>query len=576
MRDRQHNPPADATVSVDLDIRWRGVNERDEPGTLDGGEQFAYVTAAVNCRFASGQPETRAGSVLPVPWNPEEIIGGLYAGKHIGAGVHVDGDGKEWILLCRHHSGVNPAYVFWHLRDGEYPRRTLPEEWEPDGYAAAFTRDELVLPMQAGPEMILWRHAAEPLHWSGDYDDTWQPSTTADVPGDTAAFMQPIPAADFGTYAGGRVVFPVGNGEIGWSDIYAPRRWDAALSRYQIGGEIGGTVTGLAEWRKSALIVFKETAVWAVNNWTGDLSETVLEQVTDQAGCIAHRTITAVGGDLIWLGRGGVYRLTEVLENTRTLSPVPVSWKIPRTMSRVNWSAAVGMACSVLADGLWFLALPVDGSLTNNLLLCFDTRTNEWQGEDALEAWSSPDIHALVRANLFGVQTPAAVTSDNVIGMGHGWHDGPGTGDIRTRIEGRGYALREAGLKRMRRLIVDTEEHGTSGLTLSATLDGQRTVQTLQTAQTRRPEKYIAFGRADRDMENPDDDAQEPNREDYAWPLTTDGTRIGTGIELDIFQTHRLKGDVTGVRRWVKPIVQSTGGRLRLTALKAEGIALAE
>jgi len=147
--------------------------------------------------------------------------------------------------------------------------------------------------------------------------------------------------------------------------------------------------------------------------------------------------------------------------------------------------------------------------------------------------------------------------------------------NIPTRFETRGYALSDAGLKRLRSIIVDTEEHGTSGVTLLATTDGRRVEQTLQTARTRDRTRYLTHGRAARNVANPNDDAQETDREDYAL-AAADAARIGTGIRLDLMQVHRLKGMVTGRPRWVKAIVTSTGGRLRINAVKAEGFPLAE
>ncbi|MBK9496925.1 MAG: hypothetical protein IPO08_20940, partial [Xanthomonadales bacterium] len=388
--------------------------------------------------------------------------------------------------------------------------------------------------------------------------------------------MQPLPAvAEFGIYMSGRVVFPMGS-EIGWTDILSPRRWDAVLSRYSIGGEAGGNITGLKEWRKSVLVIFKETGVWLLNGFTGDLSATELTPVTDQAGCISHATITAVGGDLIWLGEGAVHRLTEVLQDSPQLERMPLSWTIPDSMARINWQAARGQATAVLAGGRWHLCVPVDGSAINNAIFVLDVRTGQWQGEYQLPAYSSPKIHAALRANLFGRETLALVIPSYVLGQGDGWHDGFGTGDIPFTLRTRGYALEDISLKRFRGVVVDTLEHGTSSVTLSATVNGTAATQTLVTGRTRNPAKYLTFGKADRDLTNPDDNAQEANREDYSAAISEDGIKVGTGVQMDVRQQHRLRGMLTGVARWVRLTISAAGGRLRITAIRAEGYGKAE
>jgi len=585
MRFPQSRQPLDRAITADLDVRWSGVNERMEPGTLPGQQDAAACTAAVNLVFHNGSAQTRDGFTAPVAWNPVLVtaLAGWVTSYFMGAGTWTDARGAAWTALAAEPGAAGVQRAVWLLRDGSAPMRVAVESITEDVYDLDFSAADIITFAQCGGELVMWRGALEPMHWSGDLADAFQPSTTATVAADLASGMEPLPAAPFGICMGGRIVFPVGSTEIGWTDILEPRRWDAALSRYQI-GDTGGAITGLAEWG-TTLVVFKETAVYAVEDFTGDLSAARVVRITDQAGCISHRTITGVGGDLIFLARDGVYRLTEVLQagaagvsSSRQLSPVPVSWPIPTTMARVNWKAASGgMACAALAAGLWYLAVPVDGSTENSALFVWDTRSEQWQGEFTSGPWGAI-FRALLRSSLYGAEVLQAVQHSYVIASGQGWHDGAAATsaqNIPTRFETRGYALSDAGLNRLRSIIVDTEEHGTSGVTLLATTDGRRVEQTLQTARTRDRTRYLTHGRAARNVANPSDDAQETDREDYAL-AAADAARIGTGIRLDLMQVHRLKGMVTGRPRWVKAIVTSTGGRLRINAVKAEGFPLAE
>lgn len=532
--------PGDEPCQVELDNRFLGVNERDDAGALttDGG---SYVAEAINCRFRTGEPETRGGYVRPVPLHVPSVVGSD-TGFNGGAGTFTDDRGREWVCLVRWIESEDPdgqVIPIWFARMGEYPQRTET--------AALWASPVRPVPMQAGEEMIIWRSGEEPLHWSGDFTDAWVASSEAEVPAEYPTYLAPLPSADFGIYmeAAARVVFPVPDapGEIGWTDIAAPRRWDSALSRDAV---VRGTITGLAEWG-TTLVVFTETAVAAITNFTGDLSSRALEPVTDQAGCIAHRTITEAGGDLLFLGRGGVYRLTEVLASgaggqitsRRQMTPVPVSWPIPKSMERINWAAA-SIACACLADGLWYLSVPVDGASYNNGIFVYDTVSGQWQGEDALEAWTTEDelsVRDLVRGHVYGVESPLVVDQYAVYAGGHGWHDGDGAGDIRTLVKARGYVLEEVGLKVLTGLEVITEELGTEDITLSAYCDGIRERQAVQTALTRDRRKYQTFGRADRTLANTGDDFDEPNRQDYAWvagetqteTATVTGTITGSG-----------------------------------------------
>ena len=89
MRFPHSRPPADQPITVNLDVSWRGVNEREEPGLLAGGDKPAFATRAVNVNFENGQPETRAGFVNPLAWNPSLITpySTGWTGKFTGAGL---------------------------------------------------------------------------------------------------------------------------------------------------------------------------------------------------------------------------------------------------------------------------------------------------------------------------------------------------------------------------------------------------------------------------------------------------------------------------------------------------------
>ena len=557
MKPLQSNFP-DAAITVDLDTSFIGVNEREDAGALQT-EAGSWVCAAVNVRFRTRHPETRAGYLRITALNYPQSA---QPGAIMAAGTFTDAEGLEWVaqVMFADEDSLDPRMEpVAFVRVGSAPRAPFRDHY--DG-----VRSARVSIMQAGPEMILWRDGQEPLHWAGGWDDTWQDASTASVP-EYPEYLRPLPAAAFGVYAGDRVVFPYGTG-IGWTGILEPRRWDEALNFIPLGGQ--GEVTGMALWGQRTLIVFKATSVWALNNWYGDLSAVTVERVTDQAGCIAHQTITAVGGDLLWLGRGGVYRLQQVLDNVRQLSPLPVSWRIPDSMDRINWTAADGQACAALADGLWHLAVPVDGSLVNNALFVYDTTTDQWQGEDVID--SGPQIVALVRTVVHGRECVLLHAPHETYAGGQGWHDGvlPNPDDIRTTIIFRGYALEDAALKTLQRLEVQTEELGTA-VSLTAQTDGIRTVQTVQTLQTRDRSRYITFGRGTRDVANPSNDAAEANREDYAW-VVGDAVKLGSnGIPLGYMQRHKLGGMVRGAQYWVKPVIAATEGRLRVLAVRASG-----
>lgn len=553
----------DAPVTIELGMSWLGVNERDDPAALatDAGE---FVRVAINARFRARRAESRPGYIAPLALN-----GRTDGAGNLGAGLYVDALGREWVAVVQTYTppdlDATAALMVMFGRVGQGPQPTYMALSSVHSTAGGRF-------MQAGTDLILWRSGGDPLLWDGAWSSRWTLLSEAPANG-YAPYLQPLPAATFGIYKADRVIFPYGTG-VGYTDILAPRRWDPDLQQFPVEGP--GPVTGLAYLRQS-LIVFKETRVVSYNNFTGDLSEVSREEISSQTGCVAHATIAEAGGDLMWLGRGGVYRLSETVSPSgegsltvkKSLTPVPVSWPIPRTMDRINWAAAAG-ACAVLADGLYYLSVPVDGSLANNAIFVYDTVMGTWQGEDQLRAHSYPYIQWMVRTTVYGVESPVLVGLSGVYAGGHGWHDGYGSGDIYFSVRFRGYPLEEAGLKTLQALEIQTEELG-SNVSLYTNTDGRRLEQTVQTAQLRDRTKWVFFNATDRNLTNANNDAAGDNREDYAWVAGDSAMCKAGGIPLGYLQRHKLGGKVRGAAMWMSPAIASSRGRVRVCAVRASG-----
>ena len=269
------------------------------------------------------------------------------------------------------------------------------------------------------------------------------------------------------------------------------------------------------------------------------------------------------------------------LDTDRQLSPVPVSWMIPKSMRRINWLAA-GTACAGLADGIWTLAVPVDNATAPNHLLVWDARTNEWQGEDQLDGedenglWADTWVVALPPLQTNGRETQGIVQRTRTLYQGVTARETSPTTTrpLTTRVKFRGYALQDMGLKRMDRLEVETQEHGTEGLTLEAHYDGRHSAVAVQTSTTRDRSRWLTWGRAPRTLDNAGADFMTEDREDYSW-MVQDAVEIhDPGITLGVMQAHRNGGAVSGVTRLVSPVLAAAGGRVRIHVIRAAGISV--
>lgn len=398
---------------------------------------------------------------------------------------------------------------------------------------------------------------------------------------DTPGNYEPLPAADFGVVAAERLVFPY-EGGIGWTDIGEARRWgrtgDAAgnLPRMDIGDD-GGRVTGLLWWRGSVLLVFKERSVWAVEGWTGGLTSLAVKPITRAAGCIAPDSVAEVGGDVFWLGRGGVYSIGRALDTDTRIKEVPVSAPIPKTMARVNWTRA-HLSSAVHVRGHYTLAVPLDGAQSPDTLMHFCTERPGWQGTDSININNQGNtaIVTLVPCLLGGGQTWSAVRQQDVITQGWSPADKAWNaieaGSIALSVTFREFHAQDHSLTRWLRMEALTEESGTTGVTFTAQLPARMGTLPLQDATTRNRTQWKSSMRVARDMSNGDDDFLAAGREDYAFRLETGGIEIQSGITTCAVQEHTLAGNVVGTARGLAPAITTTGGLLRVAVIRGAGI----
>lgn len=96
-----------------------------------------------------------------------------------------------------------------------------------------------------------------------------------------------------------------------------------------------------------------------------------LQDVSLDIGCIADKTVTEVDGKLYWLGR------REIFAYAGGSLPTVISDKVKKYLDRVNWDY-IDVAVSGASDKYYCLALPIDGSTTNNIMLVYDTQLNIW------------------------------------------------------------------------------------------------------------------------------------------------------------------------------------------------------
>lgn len=154
-----------------------------------------------------------------------------------------------------------------------------------------------------------------------------------------------------------------------WSQIGEPQAINPDFSA-EFRTNDGDRITGMKSYNGS-LIVSKERSFHRI---TGDNPNNFnLQEISDQYGCLSHRSMVTYENKLWFLDTKGIVEYTGANVDV-------VSVKIEPIMQRMNIPAARDNAVGIHyrdANEVWF-AIPIDGSTTNNCIIVYDYVTNAW------------------------------------------------------------------------------------------------------------------------------------------------------------------------------------------------------
>lgn len=539
----------DTQAASDGDALFTGVNAKLAPELLQPG----WVHAATNVRFRHGRAETREGSLQVYPPTG--------ANAFYASGLYSDPDGDEWILLASESGSV----IQW--RHGHTPRTIAVPAALASGAALHF--------VQAFGSVLYFRgNDAVPWQWAGgtrddfmeidqiaSVDDTVPIPNGSDVPG-----LRPV-------LMGNRLFVPYSRDRIAVSQILDFTRYDAAFDDFNVNDGSDDRLTALYPFSNNTLLVFKDQSTFAISNIFGDLSTVRLDQINHEVGCAAGRTVASVGGDVFWLGAGGVYRLHQVVQERLETAPVPVSDPIAPIIARIN-GRAIGRATAAVVGEYYYLAVPLDGSTGNNAILAFNTVSGAWEGTHVFPF----AIDALHVTDYRGQKALYAIEEDpgRVILLYVGRSDVVKTSDafveseIAFRLETRGYGLGDNGVKQFRRAQLSLETWRPR-YSVSLAADGVEELTTLATARPTSRTAYSVHARAPYVATNASDDHAARDREDYAWLLTDLAQLRTTGIVPERVQASLPRFTVRQPARFASLIVTADQGTIALTSTEVEG-----
>lgn len=144
--------------------------------------------------------------------------------------------------------------------------------------------------------------------------DTQSRSVSSGLTGIVYSIDDQCPSAEFATWAGNRLVVPVGNDDIMISSPLSTHDFPIT-NRLTIASSDSGNITALEPMQDDSLVAFKDNSVFLVSGIYEMLprdqgGSLAITRISDQLGCVNKDAVQVVGQEVMFLSRQGLYALT--------------------------------------------------------------------------------------------------------------------------------------------------------------------------------------------------------------------------------------------------------------------------
>ncbi|MDA7623031.1 hypothetical protein N8645_00700 [bacterium] len=176
--------------------------------------------------------------------------------------------------------------------------------------------------------------------------------------------------------------------EVIASDILDTDTYDQIYAQYRFNAGEADFNVGLHSFSEDNLMVFNRNSIHLITNTTS-LQAASTKLLTNEVGCVARKSITQVGNQVIFLSDNGVYSTQFFDEYNLRGTDTPLSEPINVTIQRINkahWDKSV----AAYFDNRYFLAVPLDNSTNNNAIIIYNFLNKQWESIDQV---NDTDFH---------------------------------------------------------------------------------------------------------------------------------------------------------------------------------------
>jgi hypothetical protein len=197
--------------------------------------------------------------------------------------------------------------------------------------------------------------------------------------------------------------------EILLSDIFDSDTYDRILNQLKVTAGVADYLQYVHPFTEDNAVIFNRNSIHLMMGLSGSLNDIALKEITREAGLVAQKSVVTIGDKIFFLSDNGIYATQfQDLYNLRGAG-LPLSDPINPLIKRINPDYAHN-AVAVYHDNRYWIAVPIDGSTTNNAILIYNLLNQGWESMDLIDQ-SGWNIANLIVSGAGGVNKLYAVNS---------------------------------------------------------------------------------------------------------------------------------------------------------------------
>jgi hypothetical protein len=197
--------------------------------------------------------------------------------------------------------------------------------------------------------------------------------------------------------------------EILLSDIFDSDTYDRILNQLKVTAGVADYLQYVYPFTEDNAVIFNRNSIHLMMGLSGSLNDIALKEITREAGLVAQKSVVNIGDKIFFLSDNGIYATQfQDLYNLRGAG-LPLSDPINPLIKRINPDYAHN-AVAVYHDNRYWIAVPIDGSTSNNAILIYNLLNQGWESMDLIDQ-SGWNIANLIVSGAGGVNKLYAVNS---------------------------------------------------------------------------------------------------------------------------------------------------------------------